>query len=352
MKNSVYICRNGHTNETAFKNYQSYQTMKPLFLFRCIAVAAMLISIASCEKDDPKKPINDEPEKQEEQNPQDGSYKNSSTQIAIINQDVYIGAVYEGASVNDLTLKAIEKAVDPIDISYTFPGSYFDTIEKPSYSSMIESLDAALASPTFSGKRLEHPGYDICNEFSSYSQLKLSFGADVDIAKIFNLDASANTEKIKAKTGLYARFVQENFSIVMDYPYEGNVFANDDDYEAVASKDPVYVNSITFGHMAIVAIESEASHESLTKAFKAAVSAVVNGAKIGEELNISTEDKEILENSTIRIYVADEAKTFSGLDKLYDHINNCGEFTAENPGRPIFFTANRVEDDSTFRTSF
>ena len=326
--------------------------MKPLYLFRCVAVAAMLLSIASCKKEDSKKPVDNDPAQPEEPVQPGGttgheSYRNSSSEMAVTIPDIYIGAVYEGASVNDLTLKTIEKAVDPIDILYTFPGSYFDTIEKPSYSTMTESLDAALASPTFSGKQLESFGYDICNEFSSYSKLKLSFGADVDIAKLFDLDESANSDKIKAKTGLCARIVQKNFSIVMDYP-EGNVFANDDDYEAVASKDPVYVNSITYGHMAIVAIESEASFKSLKAAFRAAITA----DKIGGQLNISPENKEILKNSTIRIYICDDAKTFTGFDKFHDFIASLGEFTAENPGRPIFFTANRVEDDSRFWTSF
>ncbi len=327
--------------------------MKPLYLFRCVAVAAMLLSIASCKKEDSKNPVDNDPTQPEEPvqpggTTGHGSYRNSSSEMAVTIPDIYIGAVYEGASVNDLTLKAIEKAVDPIDILYTFPGSYFDTIEKPSYSSMTESLDAALASPTFSGKQLESFGYDICNEFSSYSKLKLSFGADVDIAKLFDLDESANSDKIKAKTGLCSRIVQKNFSIIMDYPYEGNVFANDDDLNAVASTDPVYVNSITYGHMAIVAIESETSFKSLKAAFRAAITA----DKIGGELNISPENKEILENSTIRVYITDEAKTFNSIDKFRDFIANLGEFTAENPGRPIFFTANRVEDDSTFRTSF
>ena len=328
--------------------------MKPLYLFRCVAVAAMLLSIASCKKEDSKNPVNNNPAQPEEpaqpggSTGQVGSYRNSSSEMAVTIPDIYIGAVYEGASINDLTFKAIEKALDPIEISYTFPRYYIDSIENPSYSSMVESMNAAISSPYFSGKQIESFCADNCRQFSNYSELKLAFGADVDIAKIFNLDESANSDKIKAKTGLCSRIVQKNFSIIMDYPYEGNVFANDDDLNAVASTDPVYVNSITYGHMAIVAIESETSFKSLKAAFRAAITA----DKIGGELNISPENKEILENSTIRVYITDEAKTFNSIDKFRDFIASLGEFTAENPGRPIFFTANRVEDDSTFRTSF
>lgn len=313
----------------------------------------MLLSIASCKKEDSKNPVDNDPVQPEEPvqpggTTGHGSYRNSSSEMAVTIPDIYIGAVYEGASINDLTFKAIEKTLDPIEISYTFPRYYFDSIENPSYSSMVESMNAAISSPYFSGKQLESFYADNCRQFSNYSELKLAFGADVDIAKIFNLDESANSDKIKAKTGLCAGIVQKNFSIIMDYPYEGNVFANDDDLNAVASTNPVYVNSITYGHMAIVAIESESSFKSLEAAFRAAITA----DKVGGELNISPENKEILKNSTIRIYICDDAKTFTGFDKFHDFIASLGKFTAENPGRPIFFTANRVEDNSGFWTSF
>jgi len=337
--------------------------MKQISLFSCVAVAAMLVSIASCKKEEIKTSVNLEPALQQESysslewdesyHPYSGTKAgNSSIEMAVTIPNIYIGAVYEGATVNDMTFRPIKKVLDPIDIAYSFPRYFFDTIERPSYSSMIRSMNAAIDSPAFTGKQLQSFEYDF-RQFTSYSELKLAFGANINIANIFKLDASANYEKIKAKSGLFARVVQKNFSVVMDYPYDGNIFANDDDYYAVASKDPVYVNSIVYGRMGIIAIESEASYESLKTAFKAALTV----GKFGGELNLSTENKTILENATIRILIsggagADVAQTFEGFDKFSEFIVNGGEFSAETPGVPIFFTANRVEDDSVFTSLF
>lgn len=337
--------------------------MKHLNLFGCAAVAAMLVSVASCNKEEIQTPVNNEPVPQQESYSSlewDESYHpysdtkagNSSMEMAVTISNIYVGAVYEGATINNLSFIPIKKKLDPIDVTYSFPRYYFDTIERPSHSSMVKSLQAAIDSPYFSGKQLESFEYDF-RQFTSYNELKLAFGANVDVANIFKIDASANYEKIEAKSGLFARVVQKNFSVIMDYPYDGNVFENDDDYYGVAQKDPVYVNSITYGRMGIIAIESEASYESLKAAFKAALTV----GKFGGELNLSAENKSILEQATIRTLVTsgasdDVCQVFNGFDKFAEFIVNGGEFTRETPGSPIFFTANRVEDDSVYRSSF
>lgn len=337
--------------------------MKHLNLFGCAAVAAMLVSVASCNKEEIQTPVNNEPVPQQESYSSlewDESYHpysdtkagNSSMEMAVTSANVYLSAVYEGASINDLSFKRISGALDPIEVTYTFPRYYFDTIDRPTKSSVGRSLQAAINSPYFSGKQLESFEYDF-RQFTKYNELKLAFGANVNVANIFKLDASANYDKINAKSGLFARIVQKNFSVIMDYPYDGNVFADDDRYYEVASKDPVYVNSITYGRMGIIAIESEYSYEELKTAFKAALTV----GKFGGELNLSAENKELLEKATIRILIsggagADVCQTFTGFDKFSEFIVNGGEFTAETPGVPIFFTANRVVDDSVYTSSF
>ena len=280
---------------------------------------------------------------------------NRSVEIAVtdeVNKTLHIGAVYTGASINDLSFKRINYRLDPIDISYTFPRFYIDHIERPSQSAYFTSFQNALDSPYFSGKQVQAFEYDF-KQFTSYNELKLAFGANVDVKGIFDLSDSLNYEKVKLKTGMFARVMQQNFSVIMDYPYEGNVFANDDDYYKVASKDPVYVNSITYGRMAIIAIESDYSYEALKNAFKASLSLKV----VNADLNESNESKKIMDNADIKLSVwggagLETMKLHEGASALSDWIMSGGEFTRENPGVPILFTANRVEDDSTFRTTF
>lgn len=158
---------------------------------------------------------------------------------------------------------------------------------------------------------------------------------------------------IKSKSGLFARVVQKNFAMIMDYPYDGNIFLNNDDLQGVLSDSPVYVNSIIFGRMAIIAIESDYSFNELKAAVKASFSAGV----VGGEINISAEYKKILQESTMRLFVSggigqDVAKIVEGYNEFNNFIVNGGEFTKDVPGVPIFFTANYAEDNSVFRTSF
>ena len=256
---------------------------------------------------------------------------NQSDQMAVTSNNIYVGAVYSAESVEDLTFDWISKPVDPITVSYTFPRYFFDEIERPSVSGMYRSLNKAIDSPQFTGKQSLAFEYDI-RDFSYYRELKLAFGANVNIASIFKLDASVNDTKITSTSGLFARVVQKNFSLIMDYPYDGNVFLDNDDLNAVVSQTPVYVNSIIFGRMAIIAIESG-------------------------ELNLTAEQKKILQEATMRIFVSggagqDVAKIVEGYNEFANFIINGGEFSKEVPGVPIFFTANYAEDNSVFRTTF
>ncbi len=239
-----------------------------------------------------------------------------------------------------------------MDVTYTFPRYFYDYIERPSFSGMGKSINKAIESSNFTGKQSLSFEYDF-RQFSYYSELKLAFGANVNIASIFKLDASFNSQKIKATSGLFARIVQKNYSLIMDYPYDGNLFFNNNDLNILQSQNPVYINSIVFGRMGIIAIESSYSYDEVKIAFKAALTA----SKINGELNISSEYKQILQESTLRIFISggssqDVAKIVEGYDEFKNFIINGGEFNKEVPGVPIFFTANYAKDNSVFTTTF
>ena len=125
-----------------------------------------------------------------------------------------------------------------------------------------------------------------------------------------------------------------------------------DSLSSVQTQTPVYINSIIFGRMGIIAIESDYSYNELKTAFKAALTA----GKVNGELNISTEYKDILTQSSMKIFVSggkgqDVAKIVEGYDEFKNFIINGGEFTRDIPGVPIFFTANYVHNNSVFSTT-
>lgn len=275
-----------------------------------------------------------------------------SSEMAVTSSNIFVGGVYTAKSIQDLTFSYINSPAKSIDVSYTFPRYFFDSIDKPSISGMYRSLNKAIESPSFVGKQSLSFEYDF-REFSYYSELKLAFGANVSVGSIFKLDASLEKEKIRSTSGLFARIVQKNFSLIMDYPENGNIFLNESELNKNIAKSPVYINSIIFGRMAIIAIESSYSYDALKAAFKASLTAGI----VDADLNITAEQKKILQESQIKLFVSggvsqDVAKIVEGFDEFKNFIINGSEFTKDVPGVPIFFTANYASDNSVFNTTF
>lgn len=123
----------------------------------------------------------------------------------------------------------ISYPLDPITVSYSFPSDFIvDTIERPSLSSMRASVFKAMRAANFSGEQSLAFDYNI-KQFSYYSELKIAFGSNVNIGKIFSIDISGSNNKIKRTTGVFAKFTQKNFTIDMDLPADGNIFKNNSD---------------------------------------------------------------------------------------------------------------------------
>lgn len=342
---------------------------KDLFVNGALLLTTTALSLSSCTRVDFPKGHIDESETEQSKIERtfrwDESYRpglgvlrsvdvNNSDEISVGKavQAAYVGAVFTKKTVEDLTYMPIIEPIKPIDLTFTFPGYYFTRVEKPSKQSFTKALSEAIKSPDFTGEQLLSFEYDL-RQFSHYKELKLAFGANVDIASLFKIEASAYKKGVSKTSALMARLVQRNFSAIMDYPEGGKLFSNEESFSKWSHETPVYVNSVIFGRIAIIAIESNYSYDELKAAFKASLSA----EKVNGELMLSKEHKEILEQSEIKIYsvsgrASDIAKVTFGFHKFQDFIVNGAEFTRKVPGSAIFITANYVHDNSVFRTSY
>lgn len=277
---------------------------------------------------------------------------NKSSEFIVTSPNIYVGAIYEGNSINDLTLRPIKADVEPIIVSYFLPSFFCDTIVKPSQSTMQRSIRKAVASPDFSGNQSVSFEYDY-KQFEYYNELKLAFGANVNIADIFSIEASVVDQRIKHKSGLMARIIQKNFSVVMDYPDTPTIFANQADFEKYKATSPVYVNSISYGRLGIVMIESDYSYEELKKAFKAALK--LRG--MGATATLDSESLKVLENAQVKLFISggkskDVAKIVDGFHEFRNFIIEGATFTQDVPGVPIYFTANVAATDEVFFSTF
>ncbi len=265
-------------------------------------------------------------------------------------KNVYAGMILKGDELNNGKMIPITEKADPLGLVFTVPSFYIGWLQQPSYISYMGEFKKALNNEDFSGQQIEEFEYDL-KQFSKYSEMKLAFGANVDICSILKIEGSYESNKIQHKTGLFARVCQKNFDGVIDYPDDGNIFSNN----SILSKypDAVYVNSITYGRMAIISIESDSSYNAVKSAFKIAL----NIKKVNGEISMDAQAKKLLQEADIRIWVrggngADVVKTIAGFDEFANFIVNGGTFTKDVPGQPIFCTANRADDNSTFSIQF
>ena len=270
--------------------------------------------------------------------------------VPVILKNVYTGMLLKGEELNNGKMVPIIEKVDPLQLVFTVPNFYIGNLPHPSFSSYMQEFKKALNDEDFSGQQIEEFEYDL-KQFSKYSEMKLAFGSNVNIASVMKFEGSAESNQIRHKTGIFARVCQKNFDGIIDYPEDGNIFSDNDKL----SKYPnaVYVNSITYGRMAIISIESDTTYNALKTAFKAALNAkVING-----EVSMDANAEKLLHNADIHIWIrggkgADVVATTAGFDEFTKFIVNGGTFTKDIPGQPIYCSVNRVDDNSTFSLFF
>ena len=275
-----------------------------------------------------------------------------SVQISIVQGiNPYVGGIFTKESVNTLTMEPINCQSKAIDITFDFPGDYFDRIEDPTHSAMFRAQRNAINSPDFSGQQLTSFAYDF-KQMKKINEARLAFGANCDIKSILKINMDIAKNSMSNGSALVARVLQQNYSVIMDYP-RGGIFLNQVEYDMNKSLNPLYVNSVTFGRFAILVIFSSASYDSLKTAFKASLTAkVVNGSLV-----IDADKRKIMEECEINLLVRggklnDVVRCVSGFPEFEQFIVNGGEYNRLVPGSPILFTANYASNNAIFRTSF
>lgn len=263
----------------------------------------------------------------------------------------YLGEILDGnLFTTESRLRAIAGIkLDSIDICFDMPGYYCKRIY-PRLINYDGALNEALKSPDFSGDQTEEFEYDF-KRFSYYDELKLAFGANFNIASLLNISASCVSNKITHKTGLFARVFQQNFTAVMDYPEDGNLFKNNNDLNNHLTD--AYINSIIYGRLAIISMESDYSYDSVKTAFKAALA--INKNSGGASLD--AQYKKILDTADVHVYIlggdaSGAAKTFESFESFEKFIKDGGAFSKTVPGVPIFITANHLNDNSAWVSQF
>lgn len=267
---------------------------------------------------------------------------------------IYTGSVLTAASINSdrYNIAGVTNELkEAVTISFSLPRIKSMTIA-PKKSIFTDAVHTALANKDFSGAQSQVISYKM-KEFSYYNEVKLAFGANVNVAGIFSFDTNINSGKTEKKTGLYVDFSQVYFNVTMDIPDDGNIYRTESIRQKYLNRNPVYISSVNYGRKGIIVVESNYNYAELSVAIRAAFNAkIVNG-----ELSLDAKTKAILNEASIIIYILggsgeEAAKTVQGFAEFQNYIVKGGVYTKEIHGVPISFGGSYAADNSMFISQF
>lgn len=268
----------------------------------------------------------------------------------------YPGGIFNSKSIaNSYSFTPIsDREYDPLPIraSLSIPGpSVSGTIDYPGLGETRDFIGTVLARQG-NIEQINTFSYT-SSEFSDYNELKYTFGANVDIAKIVNVGVDGGGSKIKKRTGVVARFVQENFTVDMSLPRRTELISVADANAMDLEYAPVYISSVTYGRTGVFMAETDASYEDFNVAFKAGV----NIGVVGVDTHLTAAQKDMLDRAKITIFMkfgpgAAYTKTVEGYQEFKNAILAGATVSSNSYGGPISFRMRNLKDFSLFKTVF
>lgn len=281
------------------------------------------------------------------------SYTDSTTTSNILISDpniIYVGAAFPESEFGKNFSKELLYPRNPIDISTSFPDSYIGEITKETGSLGYKKFLKEVLKSSEYKNFIQNGGRESldfqCTEFFSYSDISKAFSSNAGLANIFSAKVQSNSHKTNIKSRLLGQLISKNFTVTMKVPANG--FFKDKSKDS-SSENPVYVRSISYGKIALLAIESEYSFEEVKKAVEAGIKWKIFNAGG----SFSAKDTEILQKSTITLYlISDDTKGeanqfFNSLDDIQRAFKI--NYSESNFGLPIFCKGFYTKDNSIFK---
>ncbi|WP_276879702.1 thiol-activated cytolysin family protein [Bacteroides heparinolyticus] len=271
------------------------------------------------------------------------------TEILIDNANfLYVGAAFPQSEFANTFSKEITYPRNPIEISTNFQDPYLGEITKETGSFGYKKfMKEVLRSPEYkdhvSSGVLESLDFQ-CSEFYSYSDIEKAFSSNIGLAKLFSAKVQRNSRKTNIKSRLMGQLISKNFSVTMETPVKG--FFKEKIMDQ-AAENPVFIRSMSYGKLALLAIESEYSFEEVKKAVEAGIKWKISGSG-----SYSQRDTEILQRSTITVYVVTDDKSianqnlnsFEGILKAFKV-----SYSEKSMGFPVTCMGQYTKDLSIFK---
>ena len=271
----------------------------------------------------------------------------------VISQSLYphlvVGKVFRKSSVVDGSYVSVGFKGGPYTIVPSLVGAEPKQMASPVLSSYTSNLNEIINEGSFTqSEQLEFT----MGQFSSYNELKLLFGNNSSTRSWFKKTTTTTEgeeDRITKATGIYVKFYQTSFTVSMDAPvscYDGYTEAEKDNL--------VYLNSISYGRLGIMTLETNYSASYSYSYMKRVVKKLFSSSTT----TLTEEEISFLNSSTLKIYYAgatnDEVVNIHSAEDFIRSIHdiNLGTFSSDSPGVPIMCSFNNMKDDSRFGIDF
>ncbi|WP_343744335.1 thiol-activated cytolysin family protein [Chitinophaga sp.] len=263
---------------------------------------------------------------------------------------IYIGSLIKSESINTGAYTPITNVTrKPVTLSVSLQGVQ-GTVAKtimPSLSNQRTALNEIL-NQKITGDQPSEISMEV-NQVYSEDQMKLSIGTKFEYSKIASVAANFDWSETSEKTHIVAKFLQVYYTVDMDIPSDGKLI--EDDPSKFGQYSPVYVSSCTYGRMGLFFLESSRSQREV----KAALTATYKAAVTSGSVQVTSEQKSILNESTIKVYTnggsgADAVTAISGYDGFVTFIKQGGKYSINSRGAMLSYRLRYLSDHSIART--
>jgi thiol-activated cytolysin len=272
---------------------------------------------------------------------------------------VYPGSIIKGSSIENFSLVPVLGHSLPITVSVSIPTSpnrVSKTLPVPSAAGMFQTVRAALTNEFAGSAGFSRLNYEM-KAFNYYQEMKQVYGYNAKGFAFFvtnHTNASSDLAKTEKKTAIMVKFLQQNFTVDMDIPEDGQLIDRTVDPSVFGGYQPYYVNSVTYGRLGIMTIESNEEQYKVETAFRKAFSflGIVNGSN-----SLTSAETAILEAAEVKVSMVgvpgeEGVQVIQGLNGLSALLGKGLTYTAQTPGVPIVFKMRYVSDDRNFEAPF
>lgn len=258
--------------------------------------------------------------------------------------DLYLGGIYNEQDILNKNLEpAMLVARNPIEAIFDFNGtscsvsSINDELGSIGYKMALSKAVNSLEYTRHIERRYQGQYDESFVEYTSYGDIEKAFDENPSLGKLFSAKVKINTvgEKIKPKGRLLARVTRENFDAIMELTTPHLAKKEID-------ADVCYVQSITYGSVFYLAIESEHPYSKVQWAFNN----MWNLTTLGFDLSYD-ETKKIMAESAVTLFVVDSsgAHCVAGIENFEKVMTE--KYTLESYGLPIYLRTKYANDNST-----